>query len=284
MAHVAFAASGWTPGTAALAPAGRYGCCRSAVGRSAAAAAAIVPAPARLTMMAKPSSSPYANKGRARKGKPTAKGTPGAGAAGTGKLLEPEEVFYEGKPSWVEVVIPTFAILTVVGVIPWAGAVARQLWVKYKFTSRRIAVDSGFRGNDHTEVVYRDIEEVRFVRRFGGAAADMVLLLKDGARLELRSLDRFDELYDYVMGKVDVHNRVVVLRHWRDGRRGRANASGWGAPNTESPPYPPGRPTVGGGGETPAPPAQRARATRGRAGDGAWGLPLAASEQVATKG
>lgn len=203
MAHVAFAASGWTPGTAALAPAGRYGCCRSAVGRSAAAAAAIVPAPARLTMMAKPSSSPYANKGRARKGKPTAKGTPGAGAAGTGKLLEPEEVFYEGKPSWVEVVIPTFAILTVVGVIPWAGAVARQLWVKYKFTSRRIAVDSGFRGNDHTEVVYRDIEEVRFVRRFGGAAADMVLLLKDGARLELRSLDRFDELYDYVMGKVD---------------------------------------------------------------------------------
>lgn len=204
MAHVAFAASGWAPGTAALAPAGRYGCCRSSLGwPAAAAAAATAPAPARLTMMAKPSSSPYANTGRARKGKPTAKGTPGAGAAGSGKLLEPEEVFYEGKPSWVEVVIPTVAILTVVGVIPWAGAVARQLWVKYKFTSRRIAVDSGFRGNDHTEVVYRDIEEVRFVRRFGGAAADMVLLLKDGARLELRSLDRFDELYDYVMGKVD---------------------------------------------------------------------------------
>lgn len=203
MSHLAFAASGWAPSAAALGTPTHYGCCRPPAGRSAAAAAPRSPTPATLpVMMAKPSSSPYANTGRARKGKPSPKGTAGAGA-GTGKLLEPEEVFYEGKPSWVEVVIPTVAILTVVGVIPWAGAIARQLWVKYKFTSRRIAVDSGFRGNDHTEVVYRDIEEVRFVRRFGGAAADMVLLLKDGARLELRSLDRFDELYDYVMGKVD---------------------------------------------------------------------------------
>jgi len=204
MSHLAFAASGFAPRTAALGPAARYGCCRLPASRPALAAA--TPAAGRLTMMAKPSSSPYANTGRARKGKPTAKGKPGAGAGG-GKLLEPEEVFYEGKPSWVEVVIPTVAILTVVGVIPWAGAVARQLWVKYKFTNRRIAVDSGFRGNDHTEVVYRDIEEVRFVRRFGGAAADMVLLLKDGARLELRSLDRFDELYEYVMGQVDEDTR-----------------------------------------------------------------------------
>lgn len=116
--------------------------------------------------------------------------------------LEPEEVFYEGPPSWTDLVVPTLSILTVVGLIPFVAAAARYAWVRYKFTSRRIAIDSGFRGKDHTEIVYRDIERIRYVRRIGGCA-DCVLELRDGAKLEIRSIPNFDDVYNFVIDKLD---------------------------------------------------------------------------------
>ncbi len=43
--------------------------------------------------------------------------------------LEPEEIFFEGAPHWTEVVVPTISILTVIGIIPFASSIARQIWV-----------------------------------------------------------------------------------------------------------------------------------------------------------
>lgn len=43
--------------------------------------------------------------------------------------LEPEELFFEGAPHWSEVVVPAISILTVIGIIPFASSVARQIWV-----------------------------------------------------------------------------------------------------------------------------------------------------------
>jgi hypothetical protein len=117
--------------------------------------------------------------------------------------LEPEEVFFEGPPSWTELIVPTLSILTVVGLIPFAAAVARYAWVRYKITSRRIAVDSGFRGQDHIEIVYRDIASVKYIRRFGGSTADCVLNLNDGAKLELRAVPNFDNVYQYMLSKLE---------------------------------------------------------------------------------
>ncbi len=126
----------------------------------------------------------------------------GAAAASTKKKLEPEEVFVEVSPSWTELIVPTLSILTVIGIIPFIGSVARQAWVRYKLTNRRISVTSGFQGKDSTEIIYRDIAEVKFVRRMGGTG-DMVLTLKDGAKLELRTVPELDKIYEYVMSKVD---------------------------------------------------------------------------------
>ena len=36
-----------------------------------------------------------------------------------------------------------------------------------------------------------------------GAAGDMVLFLKDGAKVELRHVPKFDEIYTYVMSQCD---------------------------------------------------------------------------------
>eukprot|EP00173_Palmaria_palmata_P000685 Plantae.Rhodophyta-Palmaria_palmata.ctg13356.p1 GENE.Plantae.Rhodophyta-Palmaria_palmata.ctg13356~~Plantae.Rhodophyta-Palmaria_palmata.ctg13356.p1 ORF type:complete len:229 (-),score=25.59 Plantae.Rhodophyta-Palmaria_palmata.ctg13356:58-744(-) len=119
------------------------------------------------------------------------------------KKLDPEEVFFEGRTSWTELVIPTLSILTVVGIIPFTAALARYLWVTYKVTSRRISVDSGFQGKDHVEIVYSDIASVRYVRRAAGASADCVLELKDGAKLELRAIPNWDGIFEYVRERLD---------------------------------------------------------------------------------
>lgn len=53
--------------------------------------------------------------------------------------------FFEGAPDLSEIVAPAVSILTVIGIIPFTAALARQAWVKYTLTSRRIKV--GYRGD-----------------------------------------------------------------------------------------------------------------------------------------
>jgi hypothetical protein len=123
--------------------------------------------------------------------------------------LEPEETFFEGRTSWTELIIPTLSVLTVVGLIPFAAALARYIWVRYTVTSRRISVDSGFQGKDHVEIVYRDIAGVKYVRRAGGASADCVLELKDGAKLELRAIPNWDSIFKYIFERLDDDAKAV---------------------------------------------------------------------------
>ena len=125
--------------------------------------------------------------------------------------LEPETVFYEGPPSASEVVLPALSVLTVIGIIPFISSLTRQVWVRYKFTSRRISIQSGIGGNDFSEVIYPDVDEIKYVYRFGGAG-DMVLFLKDGAKVEMRHVPNFDDVLEYVLSKCDEEcNKKTIL-------------------------------------------------------------------------
>lgn len=117
--------------------------------------------------------------------------------------LAPEVTFFEGPPSPTEIVLPAISILTVIGIVPFISAVSRQIWVRYKFTSRRISIQSGIGGKDQTEIIYPDIDEIRYVYRAFGSAGDMVLFLKDGAKVELRHVPKFEEIYSYVLENCD---------------------------------------------------------------------------------
>ena len=117
--------------------------------------------------------------------------------------LEPETVFFEGPPSASEVFLPALSVVTVIGIVPFVSALSRQAWVRYKFTSRRVSIQSGIGGKTTTEIIYPDIEQIRFVYRSFGQAGDMVLFLKDGAKVELRHVPNFNEIYTYVLSKVD---------------------------------------------------------------------------------
>jgi hypothetical protein len=116
--------------------------------------------------------------------------------------LAPEEIFYEGPPAITETIAPTISILTVVGIIPAAAAWARQAWVRYKITTRRIRVTSGINGKDMAEIVYPDIVELRTAKRLFGDG-DMVAFLRDGAKFEMRNIPNFDEAMEFILKNVD---------------------------------------------------------------------------------
>jgi len=114
----------------------------------------------------------------------------------------PEQTFYEGAPSKTELIIPGLSLLTVVGAIPFAASLARQAWTEYKITNRRLQVSSGFQGNEVVQATWKEIDEVKWLRRFGGAAGDLVFTLRDGAKLEMRSLDDFDRNLAFMMDQL----------------------------------------------------------------------------------
>ncbi len=109
-----------------------------------------------------------------------------------------ESIFYEGGPAKGDLIFNLVLGLTLIG-IPFAvGAIVRALWLRFRITSRRIEVNGGWLGRDRTQVVYSQIREVRSVPRGFGLWGDMVLVLNDGSKLEMRAVPGFRELEAYI--------------------------------------------------------------------------------------
>ncbi|MEI6112804.1 MAG: PH domain-containing protein, partial [Cyanobium sp. ELA712] len=129
-------------------------------------------------------------------------GIPAAAAPSTpsepASLSSGETVYYEGGPARGDLVLSLLIGLTVIGLPIAVGAIVRALWLRYRITSRRISVSGGWLGRDRTQVVYSQIQEVLSVPRGFGAWGDMVLVLNDGSRLEMRSVPRFRELEAFI--------------------------------------------------------------------------------------
>ena len=116
-----------------------------------------------------------------------ASGLPGKGAI-------QETVIYEGGPAKGDLIFGLVLAITLVGIPIAVGSIVRAVWLRYRITSRRIEVNGGWLGRDRRQVVYSQIREVRSVPRGFGAWGDMVLVLNDGSKLEMRSVPRFREL------------------------------------------------------------------------------------------
>lgn len=134
-------------------------------------------------------------KKKSKEPKQKVKGPPTSGVPG----VVAEKTFYEGPPSITETLIPGLSVFTVVGIIPFSASLARQAWTRYKITNRRLEVKSGFQGKDLVQVTWSQIEEIRWLRRFGGQAGDCVFFLTDGSKLEVRSMAEFDRNLNYMM-------------------------------------------------------------------------------------
>ena len=113
-----------------------------------------------------------------------------------------EDVHYDGGPARGDLIFNILLGFTLIGLPFTIGAVVRALWLRFRITNRRISVTGGWMGKDKTQVVYSQISEVRTVPRGFGAWGDMVLVLRDGARLELRSMPRFREVESYILERI----------------------------------------------------------------------------------
>ncbi|MFM7676844.1 MAG: PH domain-containing protein [Synechococcus sp.] len=114
-----------------------------------------------------------------------------------GSTIE-ETVFYEGGPARGDLIVNLLFGLTLIGLPFFVAALVRALWLRFRITSRRISVSGGWLGRDRTQVVYSQIREVRSVSRGLGFWGDMVLVLTDGSKLEMRSVPRFRETEAYI--------------------------------------------------------------------------------------
>jgi len=114
-----------------------------------------------------------------------------------------EDVHYEGGPAKGDLILNVLLGFTLIGLPFTIGAIVRAVWLRFRITSRCISVCGGWMGNDKTQVVYSQISEVRTVPRGFGAWGDMVLVLNDGARLEMRSLPRFREVEAYILERIN---------------------------------------------------------------------------------
>jgi hypothetical protein len=113
-----------------------------------------------------------------------------------------EETFYEGGPHIGDLIFNLFLALFVVFIPLTVGSIVRAIWLRYKITDRRISVVGGWMGRDRTDIIYSEITNAVVIPRGLGFWGDMVLTLKDGSRLELRSVPRYREVYDYINERV----------------------------------------------------------------------------------
>ena len=113
-----------------------------------------------------------------------------------------EEVFYEGGPAKGDLITNLLFGLSLIG-IPFAvGALVRALWLRFRITSRRVEVSGGWLGRDRTQVVYSQIREVRSVARGFGFWGDMVRVLNDGMKLEMRAVPRYKEAEAFIQQRM----------------------------------------------------------------------------------
>ena len=113
-----------------------------------------------------------------------------------------EDTFYEGGPAKGDLIFNVLLGFTLIGLPFTVGAIVRALWLRFRITSRRVSVSGGWMGKDRSQVVYSQIREVRCVPRGFGAWGDMVLVLTDGSRLELRSMPNFREAEAYIQERI----------------------------------------------------------------------------------
>jgi hypothetical protein len=113
-----------------------------------------------------------------------------------------EDLYFEGAPHIGDLIISVLLAPTIICLPLTIGSVVRALWLRYRITSRRITVTGGWMGRDRTDLIYSEIARIITVPRGFGLWGDMVVTLKDGSRLELRSLPKFREVYDYVYEKI----------------------------------------------------------------------------------
>ena len=122
-----------------------------------------------------------------------------------------EEIFYEGGPAKGDLIINLLAGLTILG-LPFAfAAIVRSLWLRFTISNKRITIVGGWFGRNKSQVSLNNIKEIRSVPRGFGSYGDMVLILNDGSKVEMKSLPLFREKQVFIENNMNKNSKSTNL-------------------------------------------------------------------------
>ena len=122
-----------------------------------------------------------------------------------------EDVFYEGGPAKSDLIINLLAGFTILGLPFTFAAVVRALWLRYTITNKRITIIGGWFGRNKSQVSISNIKEIRSVPRGFGSYGDMVLILNDGSKVEMKSLPLFREKQKFIEENISKKAQIENL-------------------------------------------------------------------------
>lgn len=128
--------------------------------------------------------------------------------AGAAKAKE-ETVFFDGGAHYGDLVANLLLGFTLLWLPLTLAAVFRAFFLRYRFTNLRVTVISGLTGQDRSDFSYKVIKDVQVVPRFIGEWGDVIITLRDGTKIDLRSVPRFRELAKYCLAMAE---KPVVLK------------------------------------------------------------------------
>ncbi|KAL6969560.1 hypothetical protein U1Q18_029271 [Sarracenia purpurea var. burkii] len=131
-----------------------------------------------------------------------------AAAATTSKPTE-ETIFFDGGAHYGDLIANLLLGFTLLWLPLTLAAVLRAFYLRYRFTNRRVTVISGLTGQDRSDFSYEVIKDVQVVPRFIGEWGDIIITLKDGTKVDLRSVPRFREIAKYCLSMAQ---KPVVLK------------------------------------------------------------------------
>lgn len=126
-----------------------------------------------------------------------------------------EVIFFDGGAHYGDLVANLLLGFTLLWLPLTLAAVFRAFFLRYRFTNRRVTVISGLTGQDRSDFPYSVIQGVQTVPRFIGEWGDIVITLKDGTKVDLRSVPKFREIAAYC---VEMTSGPKVAEEKRGGR------------------------------------------------------------------
>lgn len=116
--------------------------------------------------------------------------------------MKKETIFFDGGAHYGDLVANLLLGFTLVWLPLTLAAVLRGFFLRYRFTNLRVTVISGLTGQDRSDFSYKVIKDVQVVPRFIGEWGDVIITLKDGTKIDLRSVPKFREIAKYCLSAI----------------------------------------------------------------------------------
>lgn len=114
-----------------------------------------------------------------------------------------ETVFFDGGAHYGDLAANLVLGFTLLWLPLTLAAVFRAFFLRYRFTNLRVTVISGLTGQDRSDFSYKVIKDVQVVPRFIGEWGDIIITLRDGTKVDLRSVPKFREIAKYCLSMAD---------------------------------------------------------------------------------